>query len=399
MGREEVLDRAKKHIFSTGVNDVASYLCRRNMRYGLAKFHLVQEKLGMEPNATFISAPDETITRNRTRWFNGVGYGGKISWGEGDERVIILDVMPNACGMLVGGIRDVPDPKEIIGSIHALKAKERTIDGIKIDWDFDRGNHFIDVYRIVRVADGISLPEYAFILHCSAPELKGDNPKGPGLYLHKSQSLMTMVKRVETLFGPCNVVVDTDASSYLKFYKYADRFAKKRRSLAAREIFGKYDEILNLTHQGLVNYNEICLGTHDVENKASRGIFPLALRSDLPAYLLRGNPSFDDETLETLGFLGRAERLGVTDRLRKANILPHGGGYTFPDMSNVEDVVETPTKRYFVVEMSHGMGHKIISDVVDLDFTYRGRSVILRALELGMGEIVARLLPVYVLKV
>ena len=102
LSESELIERAKRHIFTLGLNDVASYLCRLNMKFGLAKMHYTQYKLGMEPNATFISAPDETVTRNKVRWESGIGYGGKISWGSGEDKVIILDVMPNACGMLEG---------------------------------------------------------------------------------------------------------------------------------------------------------------------------------------------------------------------------------------------------------------------------------------------------------
>ncbi|MFB0514700.1 MAG: hypothetical protein ACETVQ_03890, partial [Candidatus Bathyarchaeia archaeon] len=81
LSESELIERAKQHIFSLGLNDVASYLCRLNMKFGLAKIQYTQYKLGMEPNATFISAPDETVTRNKVRWESGIGYGGKVSWG------------------------------------------------------------------------------------------------------------------------------------------------------------------------------------------------------------------------------------------------------------------------------------------------------------------------------
>ncbi|MFX0140612.1 MAG: hypothetical protein ACFFDN_43630, partial [Candidatus Hodarchaeota archaeon] len=100
--KTELLKRAKRHYFSTGLGDGASYLCRANMKYGLAKIHLAQEEFGITPDATFVSTPDETITRNTTRWKAGFGYGGKLIWGSGKDKFIILDSKPNACGMLVG---------------------------------------------------------------------------------------------------------------------------------------------------------------------------------------------------------------------------------------------------------------------------------------------------------
>ena len=81
--KDERLTRAEAHIFSTGIPDGGTQLCRANMKYGLAKIHWVQEQFGLKPDATFISTPDMTITRNAARWQSGFGYGGKISWGDG----------------------------------------------------------------------------------------------------------------------------------------------------------------------------------------------------------------------------------------------------------------------------------------------------------------------------
>ncbi|GAI64685.1 unnamed protein product, partial [marine sediment metagenome] len=70
-------------------------LCKANSIYGIAGIHYVQNLLGMEPNATFIFTPDMTITRNVGRWRSGFGYGGKISWGDGNNDLIILNTKPN----------------------------------------------------------------------------------------------------------------------------------------------------------------------------------------------------------------------------------------------------------------------------------------------------------------
>ena len=80
-----LLRRAEKHVFSTGLNDATSHLAKVNMKYGLAKMHIAQRAFGIRPDATFISSPDETVTRNVTRWEQGVSYGGKITWGNGKQ--------------------------------------------------------------------------------------------------------------------------------------------------------------------------------------------------------------------------------------------------------------------------------------------------------------------------
>ena len=78
MNDEDRLERAKQHIFLCGVGDVAEQLCSANMAFGLAKIHLVEERLGLTSRAFFVGAPDATVTRNRQRWAHGFGYGGLL---------------------------------------------------------------------------------------------------------------------------------------------------------------------------------------------------------------------------------------------------------------------------------------------------------------------------------
>ncbi len=179
-GKNFLLERASKHYFSLGLGDGASYLCRENMKYGLAKIHIVQEKFGFRSDATFLSTPDETVTRNKTRWKAGFGYGGKLVWGSGKDPFIILDTKPNACGMLVGGLDDLPNPKNIIENITASK-KECYIDDIKLDWDFAQSNHFIDLFEVESLKLDYDFPKYVFVIHGSVPELCKENKKGNGI--------------------------------------------------------------------------------------------------------------------------------------------------------------------------------------------------------------------------
>jgi hypothetical protein len=397
LNKVDLLTRASRHYFSTGVNDGASYLCRENMKYGLGKIHLAQEQFGIPPNATFITTPDETITRNEVRWKAGFGYGGKLTWGSGEDKMIILDVKPNACGMLVGGLNELPEPTELIERIHSAK-KDLFVDDMPIEWDLAKGNHFIDLFKVIKRSTDVFIPDYAFIIHGSVSELRGETEKGIGLYYDKSKTLQEMSKEIETPLGKLHVVLDADAEEYLKFYKYADEFSKKKRALVAETLFGKFQEISNITHQGLLNYNELLLGCQNIKD-SSASMFPIALRADLPAFLMRGVDNLDEDIIENLGFTKRAERYGVMDRLLHANILPHGGGYTFKDFINVIEVIEIKNQRYFILDMSNDVGNKICSDVRDMEFDYRGKNVILRTVELGFGEIQARLIPHYVLKI
>lgn len=396
MSKRDLLERANDHYFSTGLGDGASCLCRANMQYGLAKIHVVQERFGLDPDAIFISSPDETVTRNVNRWKAGFGYGGRLVWGSGKEKLIILDTMPNACGMLVGGLDELPEIRQLLQHIKDLQ--NIYVDDVKIEWDYYRGNHFIDLFKIVNQSPDHNLPEYAFIVHGSVSELRGETEKGLGLYLEKSKSLKERSTLVETKFGPLHVLLDSDAEEYFSFFKYAEFLAEEKRKEIAKEIFGRFTEVCNIAHQLLLNYNVLLLGCHDTKSQDAC-VFPIALRADLPAFLMKGIDNLKDDTMEILGFRKRAERLGVIDTLANANILPHGGGYAFNDFVGVKDVMEIDGERYFVLDMKSGMGNLVCSNVRDLEFCYRGKRVVTRSVELGLGKVAARLIPYWALKV
>lgn len=70
-----------------------------------------------------------------------------------------------------------------------------------------------------------------------------------------------------------------------------------------------------------------------------------------------------------------------------------------PDILTVNKVIEVNGERYFEAEMQNDRGTQIVSEVRELPYEYRGRKVMLRALEIGLIEIVAKLIPQYVLKI
>jgi hypothetical protein len=394
--REKLLKRAERFIFATGPRDCGQSLCVANMRYGLAKIHYLQQQSGLPADATFIGAPDMTVTRNLNRWNSGFGYGGKLTWGDGAQELMILDIKPNCCGMLVGGLDHLPDYNLLIERLDRLKHDETYLDGVKINWDFDKSNHFIDVFQVRALAD-VPLPEYAFIIHCAGSELRGETSLGEGLYWDASPSLLARAEIMATPFGDLRVLTGQKAVEYHRFYQVVEDFTLRRRALAAERLFGDYELIANQTHQGLTGMNEAILGTHQVVEDR-KTLYPMALRGDIPAYLLLGKSNFNEEILENYGFEKRAKALSVYDRLRQANILPHGGGYDFPHMIGVKKVVEIDGGRYFEIDLASDYGYQLISNVRDIPFDYRGKAVILRTLELGLGELAAKLVPLYVLK-
>lgn len=395
--KKELLEKARKHCFFVGLNDSGAELCKINTPYGIAAIQYLQEKLGLAAKAAFISSPDMTITRNVSRWKSGLGYGGKLLWGDGTDELIILNAKPNACGMLVGGIDKIPEIDTLIKRLHEMEADTQVIEGIPVEWDFYKSNHFIDLFEVKQVAgDAPPVPKYAFVLHGSAGELRKDNKTGVGIYYDKSKILAETAQKMETPFGTVHYLTGEKARDYYRQYNFVQDFAHKKRSLAGRILFGEYTEICNETHQGLVSMNSMVLGCHHLKN--SGALFPVTLRPDLPAYLVRGVPNYSPDTIEVLGFESRARKLGVYDYLLNADILPHGGGYVLPDILSANRVIEVNGSRYFEVEMQNDRGKQIISEVHELPYEYRGRTVILRSIEIGSLEIVFKLIPRFVLK-
>jgi len=398
MEKTEILKNSKRHCFFMGVDDSGAQLCKANMVYGMAKIHCLQRELGFESNATFISTPNMTITRNASLWKSGFGYGGKISWGDGDRELVILDIRSNGCGMLVGGLTALPEIETMIRRMYEMDKKDTDLDGIKLIWNFHKSNHFIDVYEIKPVEKAaLDLPPYGFIMHASSDEFKGDNEMGFGLYLDNSNKLKEMAERINTPFGGLHFLTGSNATAFYERYKYVDEFTRRKRRMAAGLLFGEFKEISNQTHQGLISMNEMVLGCHHINREDT--LFPIALRADLPAYLVKGIPNISPDNIEILGFAKRARKLGLYKRLRKANVIPHGGGFVFPDVLMVNKVTELNGNRYFEVEMLNDRGKKVISEMQDLPYDYRGRKVVLRAMEIGTIEIVAKLIPKYALKI
>jgi len=401
LSKVELLDRASQFIFSTGLNDGTSKLCKANMKYGLAQFHLIQEKYGFEPKATFISSPDETISRNKFRWNSGIGYGGRLNWGTGKDKLIFLNTKPNCCGILVGGLEELPDPYNLITNIDRIKSEHLYYDDILINWDYGISNHFINCFETKKLSD-IDLPPYVFLIHGSAPEFRSDQ-YGIGLYIDKSKSLKDVAIEEKSKLGIQYILLDSDATEYLEYSKKALKFSNVKREIVANNLFEYgYEIICNQPHQFLKDYNNMYLGSNCTDANCdliNSEIFPTTLRADIAAYLFKGKKNFSETTLKNQNLIERAADLELLELLTNANILPHGGGYEFTDIEDVLDILEYKDQRYFVTSLKTNISRlKIIRNVSELQFGYRGRDIILKSIQLDLGEIIARLNPLFSLK-
>jgi hypothetical protein len=395
---ERLLSLAEERIFSLGVDDSASRLSYTNMRYGLAKIISALLERGTDIGETFcVLGPDATITRNIERWNSGFGYGCFIHWpGEGytREKVIFPEVRPNACGMILAVIDGKPQSKkELLSRICEVKERELFIGGVPIQWDLDKGNHFIETHLVEDSRwDGMPIDSHTALIHTSISEFKSQ------LYGFEAFG----GRWVDTPFGGCYVLEGEAADEYFDRYKRLEVLSREKRRLLLTEIFGDCMVVCNPIHQGLSASNVVRLGVYDsTENStcpSNTPLFPLALRWDIPVYLMRGFQNLSPGVMAQLGFLGRAEELGITDLMENMNILPHGGGYELvKPLRELEDVHRTKRGLYRIV--AKGERPLVFLNPRGLPYTYRGEVVLRAAEEHGLGESMAELRQVCSFKV
>ncbi len=209
-----------------------------------------------------------------------------------------------------------------------------------------------------------------------------------------------MMETRQTPWGPVHVLTGAKATDFYAAYTWCQDFSLRRREALARALLGPLDVIVNRTHQGQLAMNDAILGCYcfDDEDLASGQLFPLTLGPELPAYLVRPRPNFDDAALGETGFRPRAERLGLVERLSRANLLPHGGGYAYSQYQRVKGVVQDGASRAFELEKPDG-GVDLVSDVRGAAYGYRGDEVRQRMLDLRLGEPVVKTEITYILRV
>lgn len=390
---DDILDLARHCVVSLSTGDAAARMGEGNMVYGLAKVLWAQVSTGSPPAACFIAAPDATITRNAARWSAGFGYGGKL-WCRWSQPTVVLDVKPNACGMLVGGLQSAPSPERITARLEHMLTASMSLDGIPLRWDFTTGNHFIDVFQVHPFAAAPPLPDYAFIVHASCPELRGPTDLGPGLYWDKSPELCASADELSTPWGTLRLLTGKAASEFKAFHDRAVQFAATKRLLAAEALFADFTVISNRHHQGLHGDEDVLLGAH---HSLWPEPLPLTLRPDLPAYLLSGRPNLSDSHLHRALADSDAPDF-VRQAAARANLIPHGAGYALEGIRRVNRVWTSGELRFFELERQAGQAPDIVTDPTSLPVRYRGRQVLMLAIEWGLAEPLARLDPILVLK-
>jgi hypothetical protein len=234
------------------------------------------------------------------------------------------------------------------------------------------------------------LPSRAlFIMHSSGHEHRGPTARGPGLYVDESEELRRAAELHETPWGTLSILRGDVAREWFEFVKVVQAFNLARREAFARALFGDFTVVKNATHQGLRALGDVNIGCYVFEpaETADGTLYPLTLSPTLPAYLVAPQPNLTEQTVERLGWAERAARLGVLDRLVGLDVLPHGGGYTYPQFTGVARVHERgPDRRAFELLRADGGPAELVEDVRALRYGYRGMEILDRTVALGLAR-------------
>jgi hypothetical protein len=388
---DRALRAAADACFFLGSGDGARSLCEANVMYGVAKIRHVQACLGIEPDASFVAAPDATVSRNVERWNAGFGYGGRY---EHSGEFVVVDLKTNLCGMLLVGLPTVPEPTGILDRARAFQDAPPLLDGVRIQWDLGSSNHFINLLESDQPVGGFS---QLALIHGSGTEMRGDGPWGPGMYPAASAPLAEALEEIDTPWGSLRILRGEPAESYREGLLRIERFVHDRRELVARTLLGEDLTVLsNTTHQGTPEWGVYNLGCL-IEPAGE--VVPVALRADLPVYVVRASGSFSEEILRREGIAERARERGLYDRLTRSDLLPHGGGYAYPQFHSVDRVIVQDGRRFFEMKPARGEQREIVQHLRGQPFSYRGEEVIDELLRLELGEVLATARPTTVLTV
>lgn len=397
--KSELLVQARNEIYSWATNDLTCQLAKEVMSVGLAKMKIFYQELGLDPRVIVIFGPDGSVTRNRARFNEGVGYGCIVAT---QDYIFPSLLHPNGCGFGLYQIENMQPLRELIRKLNKLKAHGVPIGNQRGKWDVWKSNHFIDILRLDKVNHSFSqyekwLPHDNYVLIHSSQQIETQRLR----YWNANE-----FTRIDTPFGVIEGLSDESLEEYLQFFRKMEEYSKNKRTAIANELFGEDNIscIANPTHQGYYkenNYFSMRLGLYNTLNKSGKNnlpLFPLAFNGYSFIYLYEGQPNIKKRHW-TNNQYERAKDLAHDGYLKQANFLPHGGGYEliYP-YSSVSSVVIDGII-YYKMHDAPTESKMLIQNIEALEYGYRGPTEILPLVDrLGLGKRVARFTPTQVIK-
>ncbi len=399
--KKNLLNEARNDIYSWSTNDLTCQLSKQVMSIGYAKLKIFYKEQDLDPNTIIVLyGPDGSVTRNKTRFNEGVGYGCIVAT---KDYIFPSLLHPNGCGFGLYRLDDLPSTKILIRRLNLLKKNGIPIGDQLGKLDIWKSNHFIDILKLDNITSN-SLSKYEqFLL--------------PGYYvlLHSSQQIETHrlaywnseeFDQVQTPFGPIEGLSSDYSPEYLKFFSKIENFSKEKRNSIANELFGEENVtcIANPTHQGYFqegDYNVMRLGLYNTKTKSgekNQSLFPIGFNGYSFIYLYEGLPNIKRSNWTTNQY-DRARHYGHVDFLENSNFLPHGGGYKlmYPYSSVKSTIFDNNI--YFDLFDAPMKSKILIQNTEALEYGYRGPGEILPLVDrLKLGNRVAKFTPVQVIK-
>ena len=396
----DLLQEANSHIYSWTTDDLTSKLAKEVMSIGLAKIISFYHASGNDPNDVLVVfGPDGSITRNKSRFSSGVGYGCAVIT---KDYLFPSLLHPNGCGFGLYHVTNMPSLHQLMDKLQILKKNGVPVGKQTGKWDVWKSNHFIDLLRLESLSD--DYPHYEKYL-----------PPGDYVLIHSSQQTEKQrlsywepkeFEKVDTPFGQVEGLPKKSGLEYLTYFKSVEEYSKNKRTAIAENLFGKDNItcISNPTHQGYYQENYLFtmrLGLYnslDATGETSLPLFPIGFNGYSFIYLYEGNSNINQKHWTEVQ-LQMSEEKDHTSILKKINILPHGGGYKllYP-FKDVKTLVHN-NEYYFELSQAPLQCQMVIQNVESLEYGYRGPSEVLPVVErLELGKRVARFVPVQVIK-
>ncbi|MHA1205997.1 MAG: hypothetical protein ACTSSO_00335 [Candidatus Hodarchaeales archaeon] len=396
----DLIQKARSEIYSWATNDLTCQLAKEVMSIGLAKIKSFLQVVESDPNDVLVVfGPDGSITRNKSRFSAGVGYGCAVVT---KEYVFPSLLHPNGCGFGLYYVEDMPDLTLIMDRLMNLKREGVPVGDKKGKWDIWKSNHFIDILRLDSLV--VSQSRYSKFI-----------PEGNYVLIHSSQQtekqMLSYWKEDEfvkanTPFGTVEGLIDQSREDYLKFFLQVEEYSKQKRTSIAEKLFGENNItcISNPTHQGYYKENDFFtmrLGLYNTLNSTgdnSIPLFPVGFNAYSFIYLYEGSPNVKRKHW-TGSQLQQAQDSNHVHILDKINILPHGGGYKLMYPFNKAKTVLYKGEYYYELSQAPMESSMLIQNVDSLEYGYRTPTEVLPLVErLDLGKLAARFVPTQVIK-
>ncbi|MHA2389168.1 MAG: hypothetical protein ACXACW_10660 [Candidatus Hodarchaeales archaeon] len=227
----DLLREAKSHMYSWTTNDLTSKLAKEVMSIGLAKIISFYQESGNDPNNVLVVfGPDGSITRNKSRFNSGVGYGCAVIT---KDYLFPSLLHPNGCGFGLYHVSNMPPIDQLMDRLHILKKNGVPVGRQTGKWDVWKSNHFIDLLRLESLTNRYShyekyLPSGDYVLIHSSQQTEKEK-----LSYWKEEEF----ERIKTPFGVIEGLPEDSGNEYLNYFESVENYSKNKRESIAEALY------------------------------------------------------------------------------------------------------------------------------------------------------------------